>query len=624
MAILPPELEALMKSIEERSDLLTEYDISNKIRAALPTNPDSIHNYSTAMLAERMAFDFGSDKKDDEGQWGTYFGWSTTLPEGVKTYEWPSLQLVTPDVLDYWQARADEAQHPILRARYADLVWDFSVIIRKKSANIRCAQIAIDSYIELISRKLYRHRWQAKVKAGRALRLAISTKDQDRISRVRNTIIAFDKVESVEGISPGIAFDLLVDKTSSNLPEDQKERLLSQQEDALDYWVGQIKSATKDFSGTLALDPVTIRLARYYRKRQVNDKLQSALKRYAEAMMGASKQVTAILGCNWLRKACVILIEYGCRDLADRLAVELQRLDMQSMKQMKEFSVPITISREELEAYTEKMLAGTATDAIKRVTCACIPRRKGTDEQVRKLAELYPVPYQLMGFTLVDEAGRAVANIGTVEEDAEGRVITQTAQNLLVLNPMLHHLFRELSSRHKVGAEAVCGMILQSPAFAEDRHPVIRRGINACFDGDHEIAAHLLIPQIEQALRVIVTTSGGTTYKPSREPGTFQLRTLDDLLRDSSVIKVLTGDVALYFRVVLTDQRGWNLRNNLLHGVISPSQLGHGSTDRILHLILLLGSLRAKPKIGTQKACDSSCQMPAMVEMQGNTPAGSG
>jgi hypothetical protein len=55
---------------------------------------------------------------------------------------------------------------------------------------------------------------------------------------------------------------------------------------------------------------------------------------------------------------------------------------------------------------------------------------------------------------------------------------------------------------------------------------------------------------------------------------------------------VLGDRVTLYLKVVFTDPRGWNLRNDLLHGIMNPDQLGWGSSERILHVILLLGSLR--------------------------------
>ncbi|MGC8553305.1 MAG: hypothetical protein ACP5O7_10625, partial [Phycisphaerae bacterium] len=109
---------------------------------------------------------------------------------------------------------------------------------------------------------------------------------------------------------------------------------------------------------------------------------------------------------------------------------------------------------------------------------------------------MHALVFQLLGFTQVDESGRAVANIGTVEEDLDGRVVSQMAQNMQVVKPVLRHLLRELSSRHTVDAETVCNEIIVSQAFTPDRYPIIRRGIKACFDGDHEMAAHFLLPQI--------------------------------------------------------------------------------------------------------------------------------
>ena len=47
---------------------------------------------------------------------------------------------------------------------------------------------------------------------------------------------------------------------------------------------------------------------------------------------------------------------------------------------------------------------------------------------------------------------------------------------------------------------------------------------------------HLLIPQIENAIRNIIELSGGSTIKSQKGNKGFQLKTFDELLRDSDFV----------------------------------------------------------------------------------------
>ena len=96
------------------------------------------------------------------------------------------------------------------------------------------------------------------------------------------------------------------------------------------------------------------------------------------------------------------------------------------------------------------------------------------------------------------------------------------------------------------------------------------------------------MPQIEHALRTLVVTSGGNPYKPKVRRGGNQYKILDDLIREEVVVRTLGENIIPYFRVVLTESCGWNLRNDLFHGIIDPAQLTWASSDRLLHLLLTL------------------------------------
>jgi len=90
-----------------------------------------------------------------------------------------------------------------------------------------------------------------------------------------------------------------------------------------------------------------------------------------------------------------------------------------------------------------------------------------------------------------------------------------------------------------------------------------------------------------------VTSCGGAAYKPGCN-GAIMLKNFEDLLRDERAEASLREDGVHYLRVLFTDQRGWNLRNNIAHGLTLPQSFDRTMADRVFHALLLFGLLRAR------------------------------
>ena len=132
--------------------------------------------------------------------------------------------------------------------------------------------------------------------------------------------------------------------------------------------------------------------------------------------------------------------------------------------------------------------------------------------------------------------------------------------------------------------------LYRSPLFTDTKRLVYERGLNAYLEDDYITAVYILTPQIEDAVRRIVTLSNGPIYRPRRGGG-LQLRQLDDLIRDELVTSVLGKDACFYLRVLLTDQRGWNVRNLVAHGQLDSDLIGPVMVDRIIHALLVLAEV---------------------------------
>ena len=115
------ELVRLMEELDHSKEKASEHSISSKINRATE------NDQSTKAIAERIAFGFAEEYTDKPNGWGTYFGpMMVWVGDDGKAYESPSIALVTKEIVEHWKVRSQETNNPLMKARYAGLVWDLS------------------------------------------------------------------------------------------------------------------------------------------------------------------------------------------------------------------------------------------------------------------------------------------------------------------------------------------------------------------------------------------------------------------------------------------------------------------------------------------------------------------
>ncbi len=195
------------------------------------------------------------------------------------------------------------------------------------------------------------------------------------------------------------------------------------------------------------------------------------------------------------------------------------------------------------------------------------------------------------GIAIQDHKGRPVATIGGIEDDIEGNIIRQMSQNMYIDSFFLINSFKKASEAYEMSAQEVTEFVLKSPIFEESKKDILYAGIQAFINEDYISTIHILVPQTEAAIRTLVELMGGATLKRNRLGG-LQLITFDGLLRDETVKNCFGTDSSFYFRILLTDQRGWNIRNNVCHGISPSSIFNYSTAARIMHVILCLAQVR--------------------------------
>ena len=268
--------------------------------------------------AESAAFNFTRRADGEESVWGTTFGplMTATKDDGTPSYA-PDIEEADAGTIEHWKRRSGEARHPILRARYADLVWDFSRLVASDKPDISFARTAIDTYIEA-TKLSYKLAVQPIHYAERALELAVTIGDEQRIRSVVDEMFAlYERVARPElaGSWPFLA-DALLDNKKVKLAEAQHARIIQSLEE-------MVRRAA-DHSNPTEFNPWSAqgaadRLADVYRKAGRTEEVHRVLRTYGTAFEKLAENASPTLALAWLQPIFEMYRNAGMRDDAQRV-----------------------------------------------------------------------------------------------------------------------------------------------------------------------------------------------------------------------------------------------------------------------------------------------------------------
>lgn len=137
----------------------------------------------------------------------------------------------------------------------------------------------------------------------------------------------------------------------------------------------------------------------------------------------------------------------------------------------------------------------------------------------------------------------------------------------------------QINSEHHIRLQDLLPVMMSSPFVPAGREVLFARGLHAGLTGDYLVAAHLLIPQIENSLRYVLTQSGEITSGLTRQDvqNHFDLnRILTDDVLLTKLTEVLGEDLVFQLKGLLVQHHGANLRNEIAHGTLGADEFRSG------------------------------------------------
>ena len=583
-------------------EILSEFDIEGKrfdflVYASQYRSCDDAEKSTTAYLAEVMASELTEDYTSDNDAFNGkfYFGPHLVFQDNNtgEFIESPDRKLITPEIISYWEIRINDAKNCILKARYSGLVWDFKSFVTGEKCDIEIARMYIRSLICIIDNDYLSHPILGVKQAERAIKLSKKLSQADLLDEaklaLRNLISRHGKGNAV-GIW-GSAYRISTECPNSYTSEEQKA-LIADLETRFIQIYNMPASGEKKRDPWLLMDLADI-LSGYYKKCSP-DKIEDLFEKVEESFDAIISDMAKLQLVGNYSQLYKLLVKYGLQDKAAKLSIKIAKFGEGIQDEMAEFKQEFTISKEDMDSCVNSILhEEDVENSLGCFTYSLIPKKEREKESLEHIVKGAPFLHMIPQ-SIFDEKGRVKAIVGGIETDLEGNLVVHISMSMKFNAIFINAVIEEGKQRGIFTIENILSFITKSPSIKTDRIPIITRGLEAYFNQDYLVSTHLLIPQLEEAIRNILEIGNIPTLKPNKSGKGFQLRILDEMLRDPIAVQLLTDDFANYLRILLTDNRGWNLRNDICHGIASPDLFNKMTADRIIHALLCFGVFRIK------------------------------
>ncbi|MFJ1260698.1 DUF4209 domain-containing protein [Cupriavidus sp. CuC1] len=601
---LPQSLIAILAAYDSSLEPIGEIGVSGKLLEAMPSPELLTSAELRAAHAEISALRFCPRHGTQPGRWGIYWQELTSAvsADGSEVV-FPDIAKIDEEILAYWIERSEQARHPVLLARYADLSWEIGCYLRaeakRQNISMECeipvvlCQRAIDAYLETINGSLFQSEPDAWIYLDRAIELAIRIADKVRKARTKDILYALYRRHDAAG-QPWMwwKFNELVSKHGKRLelsPQERQETI-----DLLERTLAECSNSAdpKHFDPHNAMSAADC-LERWRAQTNELGEARRAMKAAALAFEEAAKHAGGMTAIAWLEDLIPRYRQAGMLDDSARVEQTIRQRAADAQAEMGTVGTSVDISKEEIEQWVAQFLTGSVADALAGVAREFLIREDATKIGLRDMCANAPL-LSMMSSSIVNADGFTTATVGSVERDLDGRALQHAARLLDWNARWLHFALTRIHETYALTAEGLIAVVQECSFFAPEHLPLLHDGVAAWFAGDPIKAIHLLVPQIEAALRNLLAALGGAVMVPNTDVGGFKAASLGEILNHAIFVEKASPDIRFHLRAMYNDPRGLNLRNELAHGLVRPELLNMGLANWVVHTVVLISLLRVK------------------------------
>jgi hypothetical protein len=430
--VIPVWAQDVLSKFENQVEPYQEVEVAEALGEARKPQGDLNAEDWKGFLTEWSGFML-HETHGRESVWNTYFSpmMSGKTDDGGDFHS-PDIKKLDTDSVSHWEIRAKNCAHPVMRARYADLVWDLKRVIAGERPNVEFVRIAIDSYLEAVEKKYYSMEMFGIQWLRRALDLSLSIRDVERTTRVNEIMFEFyDRVEQLP--LPGtwlFLFDSLYG-TKGVTPE-QEARIIAN----LEAKLAKVSDTTPNDKGVYeTLDPWTAesvaeRLAQHYRSKNDKANVERVIRAYGKAFEQMARGANPMLAMAWLQPVIERYEQEGLKQEAENLQILAGEKGKNISSDLKTVSVESDVKPEDVETLVEQLIgSGNLRTSLGHIAHYFLPKVDDTRKLLERLRTDAPF-LSIVPLHIIEKDGFTTAKIGSIDDDSEGRLHHQLRQTI--------------------------------------------------------------------------------------------------------------------------------------------------------------------------------------------------
>jgi hypothetical protein len=452
---------------------------------------------------------------------------------------------VVPGTYDLWQQAIPLTPLSLVRARFADLLWE----ARFSDRPHEFARMAIDSYIAATTEG-YGHPVEVSEAIQRAVELASRINDEARRSAAIDAAVHLtdNAIESDERM-PGVALRLLAMFLGDRA--DRRPR-------GLDQLLGRAIERFGD-------DPWNLESALELQAKLAPPEDRDALRsRAAEAFRDLAHRSEGLVKYAHLQHAIELAEEYGLSTLADSVRREVESITEEELG-LELVSAEVTIPREDVDGFISWFVGDDDLESALTRFGAHLPTGDTVNNRafVEKIMADHPLQFLFTRMQIGPE-NSLVRSTSDADDQVEQALIDHEARRASMFSSFAVEILDAIRERY--GPVSGAGKWFQSDLIQPAISARITRAIELYEEGDFDSSASVLAPRLERIIRRIAGAAGLTvTRSPDRRGRSGGVKGLGELL--SLLSGALPEPTRRYLKVLLVEVTGLNLRNRIGHGL---------------------------------------------------------
>lgn len=506
--------------------------------------------------------------------------------------EWPDIQKFTNDQIKYYEQRLNETNNLFLKVRYSDFLFEHGnkKITKTKYEISKCL---LSCLVEILT--YYSDDFNYTSVLARLVEVSLLMGDREKLEKAIELIyLKMDEFDYNNEYSyvyelSKLIREILKSKHKKIILENHLNKIIIVLEKAIknnfedkNYYLHRV--FCEELSQYRKFDLISSE-----RRSELKKEIGKSYELEAEYQQGRNNK-SLLVKANFLEKAMEKYMEIGEREKSNKMKILVKWTyeEYENSNEMNLIRIPIEFPKEEIDKIIEGFISSDVQISLDKIAYSndLIPKITVIEDLVDKLSKEFPLQ-GLISKGLLNDGKKVVET--TTEEDNKTINFNSNYMHHLNINVelLLKAIFDKLISEFEISTEDFMQKFSKWELLDNKNVPFIEHGISRFLEKDYLSALHILVPQFESTVRRMFSKAGYSTTS-IRKGNTQQEVTFNEFLLRDDVKSTLGNDVHKLIQIVMVEQSGLNLRNEIAHGLIELSNINYTKCILVIYLFLIL------------------------------------